>query len=64
MSVDIEIGPKWDRRIIDLAIPQTKMTPSVGLMVSGGLDSAILLYALHKANPYAEIKTYCVPRTA
>ena len=63
MSVDIEIGPKWDRRIIDLGIPKTNMTPSVGLLVSGGLDSAILLYALHKVNPYAEIKTYCVPRT-
>ena len=43
MSVDIVVGPKWDRRVIDLEIPYNK---SVGLMVSGGLDSAILLYAL------------------
>ncbi len=61
MSVDIVVGPEWDRRVIDLEIPYGK---KVGLMVSGGLDSAILLYALHKVNPGASITTFCVPREA
>ena len=59
MSVDIVVGPQWDRRVIDLEIPHDK---TVGLMVSGGVDSAILLYALHKVNPGADITSYCVPR--
>jgi hypothetical protein len=62
MSVDVIVGPKWDRRVIDLEIP--KSAKSIGLMVSGGLDSAILLYALHKVNPGVNIQSYCVPRLA
>jgi len=61
MSVDVVVGPKWDRRVIDLEIPYGK---SVGLMVSSGLDSAILLYTLYKVNPGASITTFCVPREA
>jgi len=56
------VGPDWDRRVINVKIP--KDIDEVGLLVSGGMDSAILLYCLLKFNPEKRIKTFCVPRLA
>jgi hypothetical protein len=39
----IECGPAHDRRIFELELPQTKR---IGVMVSGGMDSALLYYIL------------------
>jgi len=37
------VGPAWDKRVIDLAIPDS---PEIGVFVSGGVDSAVLLRLL------------------
>ena len=39
----IECGPAHDRRIFELELPQSKR---IGVMVSGGMDSALLYYIL------------------
>ena len=54
------VGPHWDKRLIDLEIPED--VDEVAVMVSGGMDSAILYYALTVLNPTKIIKTFCVPR--
>jgi hypothetical protein len=54
------VGPYWDKRLIDLKIPDD--IDEVAVMVSGGMDSAILFYALKVLNPTKSIKTFCVPR--
>lgn len=54
------VGPHWDKRLIDLKIPDD--VDEVAVMVSGGMDSAILFYALKVLNPTKKIKTFCVPR--
>jgi len=54
------VGPHWDKRLIDLKIPDD--VNEVAVMVSGGMDSAILFYALKVLNPTKTIKTFCVPR--
>jgi len=41
--VKIECGPAHDRRIFELELPQSKR---IGVMVSGGMDSALLYYIL------------------
>jgi 7-cyano-7-deazaguanine synthase in queuosine biosynthesis len=56
------VGPSWDKRLIDLGIPDD--IDEVAIMVSGGMDSAILYYALTVLNPTKSIKTFCVPRKA
>lgn len=61
-NVDIIVGPKWDRRVIDLTVP--KGIDEIAVFVSGGMDSAILFYALSVINPGVKIKTFCVPRSA
>ena len=48
-NVDIIVGPKWDRRVIDLTVP--KGIDEIAVFVSGGMDSAILFYALSVINP-------------
>ena len=58
----IIVGPKWDRRVIDLVVP--KHIDEIAVFVSGGMDSAILFYALSVMNPDVSIKTFCVPRSA
>jgi len=57
---NVTVGPVWDRRLIDLKIP--KDIDEVAIMVSGGMDSAILYYALKVLNPTKFIRTFCVPR--
>lgn len=59
---EIIIGPTWDKRVIDLKVP--KGVDEVAVFVSGGMDSAILLYALIKLNPDVTVKSFCVPRSA
>ena len=49
------VGPYWDKRLIDLKIPDD--IDEVAVMVSGGMDSAILFYALKVLNPTKSIKT-------
>ena len=53
---NVTVGPVWDRRLIDLKIP--KDIDEVAIMVSGGMDSAILYYALTVLNPTKSIKTF------
>lgn len=61
--VKIECGPNHDRRIFKLELPKEKR---IGVMVSGGMDSALLYYLLlylretHKTDHY--IRPFAVMR--
>jgi hypothetical protein len=45
---EIELGPDTDKRYLKLDLPTTPK--KLGVMVSGGLDSAILYYIIQKLN--------------
>lgn len=45
---EIELGPETDKRHLQIALPT--VPKKLGVMVSGGLDSAILYYIIQKLN--------------
>lgn len=54
-----ECGPVNDRRTLDLSIPHTNST--IGIFISGGLDSALLYYLLQKNNLEHRLNNVLVP---
>jgi len=59
MPFEIELGPEDDKRLLSLSLP--KFSKPVGVMVSGGLDSAALYYILKKINIDFNIGNEIIP---
>jgi len=47
-ELKIELGPSHDKRLLEFSLPD--LPKRIGVLVSGGLDSAILLYIIKSLN--------------
>jgi len=59
LPFEIELGPEDDKRLLSLSLP--KFNKPIGVMVSGGLDSAALYYILKKINLDYNIQNKIIP---
>lgn len=58
--MELELGPATDKILFKL--PIFDITQPIGIMLSGGLDSAILLMLINKFVPPEKIHIFTVPR--
>lgn len=59
--MNITCGPTFDKRSVDIVLPPT---PSkIGVLVSGGIDSAILYYLVHMQNKFMNNRHTILPLT-
>lgn len=56
---EIELGPSNDKRMLSLSLP--KYNNPIGILVSGGLDSAALYYLLKKINIDNNLQNEIIP---
>lgn len=58
--MELVIGPNSDKLVFQM--PKVDLTRSLGIMLSGGLDSSILLMLLNEFVPSEQIHIFTVPR--